>query len=114
VGSVLVQFGAVKRELISISVTPDPQDPKGAELELPTQLHFVVDGSTDMLQVLKADGFDGFDLGEVGALVGVVDLNSDGSDELLLEWRYAGGRKFLLATQNADGLTVVGSFAEGA
>jgi hypothetical protein len=43
----------------------------------------------------------------------VADLDGDGTDELVLEWRYAEGRYYQLVRFDGDRLVMIGQFGVG-
>ena len=57
---------------------------------------------------------DGFGLGEAGELLDAIDLDADGTDELIVSWMYSEGRSWELIRRSGDKLLFVGGFTDGA
>lgn len=87
---------------------------KAAKLDLPGRLHYLLAKTPVGLRQLNVVREYDLGLGEAGELVGAVDLDHDGTDELILEWRYSEGRSWQLVRRDGEQLVVVGSFTDGA
>jgi len=86
---------------------------KATALELPTNVHFLVARTPEGYRRLSLVREHDFGLGEAGELLAAVDLDGDGTDELILEWRYSEGRWLQFARRDGDQLVVIGSFGDG-
>lgn len=94
-GFVEVKHAAGKQRVFSVRVqTGDDRSRRAGDLELPQSVWFLFCSSKEKEGVypltIQRD-FD-FGLGEGGEIVGVIDLDRDGIDELLTVWTYAEGR----------------------
>ena len=89
---ITVRNARVAQELYSVRVdTRLDKSVRGAALELPANIwFFYASSSAGIAHVTVHRDFD-FGLGEGAQLAGVVDLNGDGTEELLTVWTYAGG-----------------------
>lgn len=87
---------------------------KAAKLNLPPKLHYLLARAATGYRRLEVSREDGLGLGESGELVGAVDLDADGTDELIVEWRYSEGRSWQLLRLEREQLVVVGRFTDGA
>jgi len=88
--------------------------PKAAELQLPESVHFLFTETAHGFRLASVPREDGFGLGEAGELVAAIDLDADGTDELILSWSYSEGRSWELVRRSGDKLIVVGGFTDGA
>jgi hypothetical protein len=87
---------------------------KAAKLNLPPRLHYLLAKTATGHRRLDVAREDDLGLGESGELVGAVDLDADGTDELIVEWRYSEGRSWQLLRRDREQLVVVGGFTDGA
>lgn len=87
---------------------------KAAKLNLPPRLHYLLAKTATGYHRLEVVREDDLGLGESGELLGAVDLDADGTDELIVEWRYSEGRSWQLLRRERDHLVVVGGFTDGA
>lgn len=98
---------------LAIDTAQLPAD-KVSELNLPSHLHYLIAETPAGLRRLRVRRQYDFGLEESGELVGALDADADGTDELLLEWRYSEGRTWELVRRDGDELLVIGSFTDGA
>jgi hypothetical protein len=115
VGGFAILVSGEEQRIVDVEVdTEKATGAKATELELPGSLHYLlVKTPTAFRRLTVIRDFD-FGLGEAGELVGAVDIDQDGTDELILEWHYSEGRSWQLARREGDQLLVVGSFTDGA
>jgi hypothetical protein len=88
--------------------------PKAAELQLPDSVHFLLTETAHGFRLVGVTREYGFGLGEAGELVAAIDLDADGTDELILSWSYSEGRSWELIRRAGDKLVFVGGFTDGA
>lgn len=106
--------GRAQRLLVAALDTGNVPAEKAARLDLPSRLHYLLAKTPTGLRLLSVLREYDLGLGEAGELVGAIDLDADGTDELILEWHYSEGRSWQLARRDGDQLVVVGSFTDGA
>jgi hypothetical protein len=87
---------------------------KAAKLNLPPRLHYLLAKTATGFRRLDVVREEDLGLGESGELVGAIDLDADGTDELIVEWRYSEGRSWQLLRREQEHLVVVGGFTDGA
>jgi hypothetical protein len=87
---------------------------KAAELQLPAAVHFLLTETAHGFRLAGVTREYGFGLGEAGELVAAIDLDADGTDELILSWSYSEGRSWELIRRAGDKLVFVGGFTDGA
>ncbi len=83
------------------------------EGELPAEGHFLVLQEGTTFRQLVTIGANTAGLGETGQVLAAVDLDGDGTDELVVEWRYDEGRWYRLLQLTSAGLLVLGEFGLG-
>jgi hypothetical protein len=88
--------------------------PKAAELQLPDSVHFLLTETAHGFRIAGVTRDYGFGLGEAGELLAAIDLDADGTDELILTWSYSEGRSWELIRRAGDKLVFVGGFTDGA
>jgi hypothetical protein len=110
-----VSVGGRQQRIADVEVeTGKATGPKAAELQLPESVHFLL---TETARGFRLNGVPreyGFGLGEAGELVAAIDLDADGTDELILSWSYSEGRSWELIRRSGDKLIFVGGFTDGA
>jgi hypothetical protein len=110
-----VSVGGRPQRIADVEVeTGKATGPKAAELQLPESVHFLL---TETARGFRLNGVPreyGFGLGEAGELVAAIDLDADGTDELILSWTYSEGRSWELIRRSGDKLIFVGGFTDGA
>jgi hypothetical protein len=94
--------------------TSKARSPKAAELQLPESVHFLLTETAHGFRLSGVSREDGFGLGEAGELVAAIDLDADGTDELIVSWSYSEGRSWELIRRAGDKLIFVGGFTDGA
>jgi hypothetical protein len=111
IGLIGVLAGGRARELVDVEVDP-PRDDAHYDL---TTVHYLVsltNSGATRVEVTGEAGF--FSLGEAGEVLGAVDLDADGTDELVLSYRYSEGYWYQLARwDGASRLVVIGQFGDG-
>jgi hypothetical protein len=103
--------GAPQEIFILQAIVNVAANPKG--IELPPSLHFLLKRTSTGFLRLNVVRDDDFQLGEAGEPLAVADLDGDGTDELVLEWRYAEGRYYQLVRFDGDRLVMIGQFGVG-
>ena len=110
-----VSVGGRQQRIADVEVeTGKATGPKAAELQLPESVHFLL---TETARGFRLNGVPreyGFGLGEAGELLAAIDLDADGTDELILSWSYSEGRSWELIRRSGDKLIFVGGFTDGA
>jgi hypothetical protein len=110
-----VTVGSRQQRIADVEVeTGKSTSPKAAQLQLPESVHFLLMETARGFRLASVPREDGFGLGEAGELVAAIDLDSDGTDELILSWSYSEGRSWELVRRAGDKLVVVGGFTDGA
>ena len=110
-----VTVGSRQQRMADVEVeTGKSTSPKAAELQLPESVHFLFTETPHGFRLASVPREDGFGLGEAGELVAAIDLDADGTDELILSWSYSEGRSWELVRRSGDKLIVVGGFTDGA
>ena len=75
--------------------------------------HFLVAQKGDTFRHLITTGAYTEEMGETGQVLAAVDIDADGTDELIVEWRYSEGRWYRLVKRAGDRLIVLGEFGIG-
>jgi hypothetical protein len=110
-----VMVGGRQQLMADVEVeTGKSTSPKAAELQLPESVHFLFTEAAHGFRLASVPREDAFGLGEAGELVAVIDLDADGTDELILSWSYSEGRSWELVRRSGDKLVIVGGFTDGA
>lgn len=110
-----VSVGGRQQRIADVEVdTSNATSPKAAELQLPDSVHYLFTETAHGFRLSSVARDDGFGLGEAGELLGAIDLDSDGTDELIVSWMYSEGRSWELIRRSGDKLLFVGGFTDGA
>jgi hypothetical protein len=110
-----VSVGGKQQRIADVEVdTANATSPKAAELQLPDSVHYLFTETARGFKLTSVARDDGFGLGEAGELLAAVDLDADGTDELIVSWMYSEGRAWELIRRSGDKLIVVGEFTDGA
>jgi hypothetical protein len=106
-----VRIAGGSRALIDVGVAIVPDQNRATEF--PSELHFLLSSTDAGFERLKSIGAYTYELGETGALLAAVDLDGDGTDELIVEWAYGEGRWYRFARMAGAELVVIGEFGVG-
>jgi hypothetical protein len=110
-----VSVGGRQQRIADVEVeTGKATTAKAAELQLPDSVHFLLTETAHGFRLSGVTREDGFGLGEAGELVAAIDLDADGTDELIVSWSYSEGRSWELIRRAGDKLIFVGGFTDGA
>jgi len=103
------------RKFLEIAVnTGEWTGSQAQKLELGPSIFFVVGIRPNFEpQLVSLPSAGTFGLGEAGRVLGVTDLDGDGSDELILEWSYSEGADALIVSPGASAFSVIGRFGSG-
>jgi hypothetical protein len=110
-----VSVGGRQQRIADVEVdTSNTTSPKAAELQLPDSVHYLFTETAHGFRLSSVARDDGFGLGEAGELLAAIDLDADGTDELIVSWMYSEGRSWELLRRSGDKLLFVGGFTDGA
>lgn len=110
-----LRVGGSEQRVLMVEVdTGNVPVEKAAKLNLPPRIHYLLAKTPTGYRRLNIVREDDLGLSESGELVGAVDLDADGTDELLVEWRYSEGRSWQLLRREREQLVLVGRFTDGA
>jgi hypothetical protein len=110
-----VSVGGRQQRIADVEVdTSNATSPKAAELQLPDSVHYLFTETAHGFRLSSVARDDGFGLGEAGELLAAIDLDADGTDELIVSWMYSEGRSWELLRRSGDKLLFVGGFTDGA
>ncbi|HEV8548247.1 MAG TPA: hypothetical protein VGQ57_04445 [Polyangiaceae bacterium] len=103
---VSVQLHGAPLELINVEAAA-PAEP-GKKKPAGGSAFYLLRSSARGLQAVEVNRDDDADSGDAGELVGAIDLDGDGNDELLLEWRHGEVRYYELGRFSGERLVVMG------
>lgn len=110
-----VSVGGRQQRIADVEVdTTNATSPKAAELQLPDSVHYLFTETARGFKLSSVARDDGFGLGEAGELLAAIDLDADGTDELIVSWMYSEGRAWQLIRRSGEKLLFVGGFTDGA
>jgi hypothetical protein len=110
--TIYVRASGRNQQVIALAVDLH-HEPEHGEGLLPYDANFLVARDGDVFRHLIMDGAYTEGLGETGQVLAAIDLDDDGTDELILEWRYSGGRWYRLVRRSGDRLKLLGDFGDG-
>lgn len=96
-----------------VDVTLDLAAVLGEDASSAYPQHFLVSARGDHVTPLSTLGAYGSEMGETGEVMAAVDLDGDGTDELILDVRYETARSYRLVRREQDRLVVLGEYGRG-
>jgi len=113
IGSFEVSVGGKRERLIEVEVVADREIGMKAGVDELGTLHYLVASTPTGMTPLGVFGNFTHSLAEAGDLLGAVDVEGDGTDELIIEWQAIEAVWWYLVKREPYGFVVLGSIGYG-